>query len=605
MSFSEQVVADIRAQANIVDVIGDYITLEKRGRNHFACCPFHQEDTPSFSVSADKQLFYCFGCHEGGDVFSFVMKHEGLSFQSAVLHVGKYTNVDCSSLQQETNQARRSPLQPYYDLMQFVSEFYAYMLQTDKGAMAKAYLTGRGMSEQEIADFGVGYAPDERLLGALLEEKGYSIERARELGLLFESKDMTSDYDAFAGRVVFPITDRDGHVVAFSGRVLEHTKGNGRPKYFHSPESVIFKKREILYNYSFVKNEIKKAKEVYVCEGIFDVIALARARVRQAICTLGTALSQEQLQLLAQMKCTVTFVYDNDNAGKHAALKALRLSAEHNITACAVTFWQYAEKDLDELLAAIGGERLRELLGAKQTVNDYYLQYYEATLNLANNEDKQQFVRKMVEILQYSNRPTQEHYYQIIQNRTGYSERALADFLPLAQVDGPLATAGMGRLNQEPRTPFGIHAPLRRPQSETMSGQERSEKLIIKGLLKGEEYIEVYKKTPVFSQNRIFRDIIWKIIDYFTIHQQPIDFLEFKERLAQNETDFLLQAFALEEPMTLLIFQQLLGSLQTANERGFLKEEASQLQYKDRAQQIEAIQQLANFKKKLNKSEEK
>jgi len=603
MNFSEQVIADIRSQANIVDVIGDYMTLEKKGRNHFGCCPFHQEDTPSFSVSAEKQLFYCFGCHEGGDVFSFVMKHEGLSFQEAVLHVGKYTNVDYSSLQHDMKRVSTSPLQPYYNLMQFVSEFYAYMLQTDRGINARKYLTARGITDKEIEDFGIGFAPDERLLARLLEEKGYSIEQARELGLLFESKDMTSDYDAFSGRIVFPITDKDGHIVAFSGRVLEQGTSSGRPKYFHSPESVIFKKREILYNYSFAKNEIKKAKEVYVCEGIFDVIALARASVYHAVCTLGTALSHEQLQLLKRMKSQVTFVYDNDSAGKNAALKALRLSIVDNITACAVTFWQYAEKDLDELIGVIGKEKLRELLNEKLTVNDYYLQYYEDTLNLANNEDKQQFVRKMVEILQYSNRPTQEHYYQIIQTRTGYSERTLTEFFSANTPDiiTPVEAVGLHGVRFEHEVP----KPIVRRSTEMITGQERNEKLIIKGLLKGEAYIEVYKKTPVFSQNKVFRDIIWKIIDYFTTYRQAIDFLEFKERLAQNETEFLMQAFALEEPVTLLIFQQLLVSLQKANERGFLKKEASQLQHKDRAQQIEAIQQLADFKKKLNKSEEK
>jgi len=603
MSFSEQVVSDIRAQANIVDVIGDYVTLEKRGRNHFACCPFHQEATPSFSVSEEKQLFHCFGCHAGGDVFTFVMQHDGLEFQEAVRLVAKYTNVDSSLLSNQLKRTHQSPLQPYYELMKFVSEFYAYMLQTDKGTVAKSYLENRGITQKEITDFQIGFAPDEQILGELLEEKGYSIEKARELGLLFESKDMTQNYDAFRGRVVFPITDSQGHVVAFSGRVLESSANKSRPKYFHSPENLIFKKRTILYNYSFAKNEIKKAKEVYVCEGIFDVIAAAQAGVLHSVCTLGTALSEEQLQLLGRMKSSVNFVFDNDSAGKNAMLKALRLSITHKLEARAVTFWQYAEKDLAELIAVVGASGVQNVLAEKQTINDYYLRYYEDSLNLANNEDKQEFVRKMVDILQYSNQGTREHYYQIIKEKTGYSNAALGEFLTTVKTD---QTQSQYRPTYDGRARgFSEHQVFQSNRTNMISGQERSEKLIIKGLIKGEAYITIYQKSPVFSQNKVFRNIIWKIIDYFTLNNDIIDFVDFNEKLARDETEFLLQAFELDEPITPQIFEALLLNLQETTARTYLKSEAKEAKNKDKAQHIAAIQQLVDFKKKLNKSEEK
>jgi len=598
MSFSEQVLDDIRAQANIVDVIGDYITLEKRGRNHFGCCPFHQEDTPSFSVSEEKQFFHCFGCHEGGNVFTFVMKHEGLSFQEAVLHVARYTNIDPASLQGQITPKKSARHESYYELMQFVSDVYAYMLQTDKGKRAKTYLRERGISEREIETFRIGFAPNEQLLEQLLTEKGYSIEKARELGLLFESKDMTKHYDAFRGRIVFPITDKNGNIVAFTGRLIDEGAEAGQPKYFHSPESLIFRKREVLYNYSFAKNEIKKAKELYVCEGIFDVIALARADVPNGVCTLGTALSHEQLQLLGQTKSKVYFVFDNDKAGKHAMLKALRLGAEHKLDVGAITFWQYAEKDLDELIASVGATKLQAVLTQKQSLNDYYLQYYESTLNLANNEEKQEFVQKMIDILQYSTIQTQDHYYQLIQTKTGYSDAAFAAFKKIkAEQSNDWVGIADNKRSHRP--------PIRTPRLSAQSGQERSEQLIIKGLLKGEGYVDAYKKNPVFSQNKTFRDLIWKIIDYAERNAGTIDVVAFNKTLAQNEIAFLITSFNLQEPITPTIFQKLLTGLQQTTEFGYLKEAATQTKHQDRERQIAAIQQLADFKKKLDKSEEK
>jgi len=603
MKISDQLIEDIRSHVNIVDVIGDYISLEKRGRNYFACCPFHQEDTPSFSVSEEKQLFYCFGCHEGGNVFSFPMKYEGLNFQESVLHVAEYTDIDVSQIQNTPHTQNVSLYQEYYDLMKFVSEFYEYLLQTDKGKVAKQYLTKRGISEEMIKQFHIGFVPNEHLLGELLEEKGYSLEKARDLGLVFESKDMLKYYDAFRGRIVFPVTDSLGNIVAFSGRILDIYESKDTPKYFHSPENIIFKKREIFYNYSVVKNEIKKEKEVYICEGIFDVIALARAGVKNAIGTLGTALTSEQTQLLKKMRAQVTFVFDNDNAGKNAMLRALEITAQQKIRAKAVIFWEYGEKDLDEFIQHFDGTRLKQLMEQKINANDYYIKYYQSTLNLDNNEDRQEFVKNIVHFLQYSDLVTKEDYYKEIKTITGYSSQALQELIkkaiPTHANDNAYASISGQNDNLDYRDKKYKNKYQPHLLKNKITRLEWCERLIVKGLCSGNEYIKLYQNNAVLSQDMLFRKLVYEILDEFRLCG-VVDASRLMGKLSPAETNYLSQAIYLEEPMDITIFNELLDILKQETEKKYYRNAAIHNNANDKNKMIEDIQQFLEFKKKSN-----
>lgn len=596
MKIPDNIVDEIRTQVNIVDVIGDYIALEKRGRNYFACCPFHQEDTPSFSVSEEKQMFYCFGCHEGGNVFNFPMKYEGMNFQEAVLYVAKYTNVDFSQLQGLDTSMPKSPNQAYYDLIKFVSEFYQYLLQTDKGKIAKQYLMSRGITADEIAQFQIGFAPNEQLLGQLLEEKGFSLEKARELGLLFESTDMTNYYDAFRGRIVFPIMDNFGNIVAFTGRILTEYEHDDTPKYFHSPESKIFKKREVLYNYWTAKNEIKKQKEVFICEGIFDVIALARADVKNAVCTLGTAVTLEQMQFIKKMQLQPIFVFDNDNAGKHAVIKAMEMGLQHGVEAEAVTFWEYGEKDLDEFIANFDATKLKQLTQSRLSTFDYFIKFYEHTLNLENNDDRQMFMRKLVDALAKSNQATKEFYYNKILTITGYSRKVLEDFVTVEPVHDYEQTQNYPTYNKKSTT-FNQYI----PSLPKMTRQERCELLVIKGLCSGAAYIKAYQNKPILSQNMVFRKLIYEMLEDFRMRGK-IDVSGLMGKLNQTEITFLTKSIYLEEPMNLTVFQELLDTLKIEAEREYLKDAATSERIDDKQKKIDSIQQYLEFKKKSIKS---
>lgn len=592
MRIPESLIQEIREKVDIVDVIGDYVALEKRGRNHVACCPFHEEKTPSFSVSEDKQIYYCFGCHEGGNVYNFLMKHEGLGFQEAVIQVAEYAKIDVSSYQNvlSTSQIKQQTNSEYYELNKFVSEFYEYMLMTEKGKSAKQYLEKRGIHEDEIKQFHIGYAPEEHLLGKLLEEKGFSLELAKELGLLHEAKAMTHYYDSFAGRIVFPITDMQGNPVAFTGRLIQDKKES--PKYYHSPESKIFQKREILYNFSVAESEIKRHKHVYICEGIFDVIAMYRAGLKHAVASLGTAITTEQLQFLQKKHIETTFIFDNDSAGKKALVKAVNLALSRELTADVVTFWEYEEKDLDEICLKYGASKVKLIAENRMQPVDYLMQYYENFLNLENNEERQEYARNILEALTYCGQATKEFYYAKLQEKTQYSVAALNTLQKQVNVvDEP---DYYDALEPEPYMARQV-IPQRRPKNR----QFMCELLIVKGICFDEECLKIYQGSPVLSQNMIFRKLIYEMLELYRKSQQ-VDVSQLYQVLNDEESQFLSQALYLEEPMTKEIFKDLLVTLKYESEQRFFKEEVSNIT-SDSDKQKEILQKYLEFKIKNSK----
>ncbi|GBU11342.1 DNA primase [Erysipelotrichaceae bacterium] len=592
MRIPEQLVDEIRSATDIVDVIGDFIPLEKKGRNHVACCPFHEEKTPSFSVSEDKQIYYCFGCHKSGNVFNFLMEHQGLSFPEAVLKTAEYTNIDTSQINLVTHSqsTEHSKHKKLFELTAFVSEFFQYMLMTEKGISAKAYLTKRGVSPEEIKHFAIGFAPNENLLAALLVEKGYSIQDAKDIGILHESADMTKHYDAFRNRIIFPITDRMGNIVAFSGRLLE--KSDKSPKYYHSPESMIFQKREILYNFFEATQEIKKHKKVLICEGIFDVLALYRGRIKYAIATLGTALTQQQLDFLDKTSAEKIFVFDNDNAGKNALLKVVHLTSQKKMKASYLTFWEYEEKDLDEIASNQGADVLARIITNPISGIDYLMKYYTNFLNLENNEERQEYTRHILAALQFENQATKEFYLTKVQEQTGYSIEALNSLQNTVIRSYP---------ENIPPEDFSNHYPEQGlvQQIHALTRQEMCELLVIKGVCSDDACINIFQMRPVFTQNLVFRKIMYEILELYR-QKKLMDISILYTILDENETVFLSRALYLEEPIDLAIFKDVLAILKSEAEHRYHKDKVSSVSGNSDKQK-ETLQKYLEFKRKNNK----
>ncbi len=307
-------VEKIKAAIDIVAVISEYVHLNKRGRSYVGLCPFHKEKTPSFNVDSHKQTYKCFGCDKGGDAISFVMEMKGLSFLEAVQELAARFGIPVDL----TKTAKSSENRKFYDINRYAMGFYEHSLHSGPGERAREYLRSRGLSEETIRAFHIGYAPDSwDGLSSVLRKKGIPLEVAFTCGLVIQ-RPSGGYYDRFRDRVIFPIQDISSEVIGFGARIM----GSGEPKYINSPESPVFKKRKILYNLCGAKNGIRQAG-VTIVEGYMDVVSLHNAGLTAAVATLGTALSEDHVNLLTRFTDNITLVFDGDSAGKSAMLRAL------------------------------------------------------------------------------------------------------------------------------------------------------------------------------------------------------------------------------------------------------------------------------------------
>lgn len=313
------VVEQIKAKLDIVAVISEHVNLTRKGKSYWGLCPFHAEKDASFTVNAEKQVYKCFGCGEGGDVFSFVMKVKGLSFAEVLEEFAGRTGVE---LERDRVRAHRheqaSANKAFFTAGAVALEFFTRTLASVEGRNARDYLKDRGLSEATIREFAIGYAPEgwDRLLN-YLKSKGVAAEIAAGCGLVIKN-DKGGYYDRFRGRVMFPIRDLRGEVVAFGGRII----GPGEPKYINSPESPVFEKRKLLYNLHHAKRIIQEQGAVVV-EGYMDVVSLANSGFAGVVATLGTALSEDHIRLLKRFTNDITLVFDGDAAGRKAMVRAL------------------------------------------------------------------------------------------------------------------------------------------------------------------------------------------------------------------------------------------------------------------------------------------
>jgi DNA primase len=307
-------VEQIKGVSDIVAVISEYVQLKKKGRSFWGLCPFHSEKTPSFSVDPDKQSYKCFGCDRGGDVITFVMDKKGFSFAEAVTELALKAGINLDPDKRQPSSEKKI----YYDANKAAMTFFEQQLNSVKGEGARRYLSGRGITENTIKSFHIGFAPDSwDSLTTFLKGRGIPQAAAEKAGLIAPRKS-SGFYDRFRGRVIFPIIDLSGEVIGFGGRVI----GEGEPKYLNTPESPIFEKKRVLYNLHSARNQIRQGGAVVV-EGYMDVVSLANAGFTAAVATLGTALGEDHVRLLRRFTDDITLVFDGDSAGRNAMVRAM------------------------------------------------------------------------------------------------------------------------------------------------------------------------------------------------------------------------------------------------------------------------------------------
>lgn len=324
LRIEQSTINEIKDKTDILDLVSEYVKLEKRGRNYIGLCPFHDEKTPSFTVSEDKQICHCFGCKKGGNVFQFTQEIKDISFTEAVKELGERVNIEVetdqsASGQDDTHQVASEDLQ-MIEMHELMQEYYHYALKkTVEGEAALTYLKERGFTDALIDARKIGYAPkNSHFCHDFLQKKGYDIQLAYEAGLLSRNEENFSYYDRFRDRVMFPLMNAQGRTVGYSGR----TYTNQEPKYLNSPETPIFQKRRLLYNVDKARKSIRKNDEIILLEGFMDVIKVDQAGIKQVVASMGTQISQEHIAFIKKLTSNVTLMFDGDFAGSEATLKS-------------------------------------------------------------------------------------------------------------------------------------------------------------------------------------------------------------------------------------------------------------------------------------------
>lgn len=356
MRIEQSVINEIKDKTDILDLVSEYVKLEKRGRNYIGLCPFHDEKTPSFTVSEDKQICHCFGCKKGGNVFQFTQEIEGISFVDAVKALGERVNIKVDVGQNnEQNQIASDDLMmiKMHELMQ---EYYHYVLmKTVEGEEPLKYLKSRGFTEELLKDRKIGFAPDNsHFCHDFLQKKGYDIELAYEAGLLSRNEENFSYYDRFRDRIMFPLHNAQGRTVGYSGRTYK----NQEPKYLNSPETPIFQKRRLLYNVDKARRIIRQKNEIILLEGFMDVIKADNAGVKQVVASMGTQISQEHIAFIKKLTSNVTLLFDGDFAGQEATLKTGQHLLEQGLNVFVIQL--PSKMDPDEYITKYGEDAFKK-----------------------------------------------------------------------------------------------------------------------------------------------------------------------------------------------------------------------------------------------------
>jgi DNA primase len=413
----QTVIDRILDRIDIVQIVSEYVQLKKTGRNFKACCPFHNEKTPSFVVSPDKQIYHCFGCGEGGNLISFVMKQEGTDFPETVRQLAARAGVDIP-VDRGADRKRNSLTTRVYEANRTAVSFFGMHLRGAAGKAAMRYLDERGLKKEILDEFRIGYAPDSwESLKQYCRKKGFRPELLRKAGLTVEGRKGRGDYDRFRNRIIFPVFTERGYPAGFGGRVLD----DSLPKYINTPESPVYSKSNLLYGLNYARKGIRDKGSVVLVEGYMDVIVPYQYGIRNLVATSGTALTPEQVRMLAKYTDTAVILFDSDNAGEAASLRGLDILLERGLK---VRVAELPEgHDPDSFVRERGGEAFEERLSRSKDLFDYKL---ELLLRDRGSENKAGVVDEMLPtIAKVDNAVVQSHYLRKLAESLSIHEESL------------------------------------------------------------------------------------------------------------------------------------------------------------------------------------
>ena len=531
--YSDELIEEIRSGNDIVDVISGYVRLTKKGSTYFGLCPFHNEKTPSFSVSPNKQMYYCFGCGAGGNVITFLMEYENYTFPEALEVLANRIGVELPKQELSAEQKRASDKKArLLEANKEAAKYFYTLLRSERGSRAHEYFKNRGLSEKTLQKFGLGYSDkysDD--LYRYLRTKGYEDELLKDSGLV-SIDEQRGGYDKFWNRAMFPIMDVRGKVIGFGGRVM----GDGEPKYLNSPETMIFDKSRNLYGLNFGRTTIKH--QILLCEGYMDVIALHQAGFDNAVAALGTAFTPGHANLLKRYTKEVYLTFDSDGAGIRAAKRAIPILKEAGITAKVINMKPY--KDPDEFIKALGAEEYEKRIEQAENSFLFEIRLLSEEYDLKDPAGKTEFANETAKkLLQFSEELERDNYIEAIADKYGMG------FENLRKLVYHFGTQGL--TGSEPRQKKSRE----KPQKE--DGMKQSQRLLLTWLIEDtrlfeliEEYLgaedfteDIYQKTAQILFEQYHRDgkvNPAQIINLFGEEDQSEIASLFHARIAKVET---------------------------------------------------------------------
>ncbi|MCR5295043.1 MAG: DNA primase [Lachnospiraceae bacterium] len=489
MRYTDDLIEEVRTRNDIVDIIGESVHLVRSGNSYKGLCPFHNEKTPSFHVNRDKQVYYCFGCHAGGTVFTFLREYSNMSFGEAMEYLADRAGISLPKEEYTKEQKEKSDKKTrLLAASKKAAGYFHYILKTGEGERGLAYLRKRGLADETIRKFGLGYSGrGGDSLYRYLKSKGFDDPLLAESGL-FRVDEKNGFSDLFWNRVMFPIPDARGRVIAFGGRVM----GDGKPKYLNSPETFIFNKRRNLFGLNLARST--RRPYLILCEGYMDVISLHSAGFDCAVASLGTALTEQQASLMRRFKEDVLLIYDSDSAGRAATLRAIPILEAAGIAARVVNLKPY--KDPDEFLQAMGPEAMEERLNRARDAFLFTVDENEKQFDGSDPRTKTRFQHRTAELLAaVPDELLRNNYLETVAREKGIPLEALRKLVNRSLMNG---------------TPAESIRPVKsgRPRNAGESGQQKTEKLMLSYL--ASYFPEAYEETRNMISPEDFTDELLK-----------------------------------------------------------------------------------------------
>ena len=463
MFYPEELVEEVRERNDIVDVISGYVKLQRKGSSYFGLCPFHNEKSPSFSVSPGKQMYYCFGCGAGGNVFTFLMEYENYTFPEVMKILAERAGVALPEREYSQEERKQQDLRTQIlELNKMAAKYFYYQLRSENGKQAMDYLKGRQLTDETIKSFGLGFANKyNNDLYRYMKQKGVSDELLKESGLM-NVDEKQGMYDKFWNRVIFPIMDANSRVIGFGGRVM----GDGKPKYLNSPETKVFDKSRNLYGLNVARTSRKK--NLLVCEGYMDVISLHQAGFKNAVASLGTALTTQHAGLLKRYTDEVILTYDSDEAGTRAALRAIPIVKAAGLSARVLHMDPY--KDPDEFIKALGADAFQKRIDEAENSFLFEISVIEREYDMKDPEGKTAFYHAVAEkLMEFEVELERENYIEAVAARYHIGFDNLRKLVNRAAMKG--------------RTPVQSQIKKARKNPEREDGMKKSQKLLLTWLI--------------------------------------------------------------------------------------------------------------------------